>query len=354
MLIKVTEFVSVLYGLPLIIIFNFNLLLLNLESLIHKKKNSNKLSFKITYITGRSGIVYNIYSEAMFYLSIIPMILLIFNKAFIFDLNNSNIILTNDNLKSFYINFFIMSIVSKFIISKKTVSQKGINNFTITIILQIIPYLHFINSLVIFLFFIEALNILLFILLISSIINLNLLTRVSKSNNKILKYNNSIKSSIFIFYIFSFLFSIFFLLFIIHISRSINFIDIYTINIFYTIDLPQENINQITTTSILFILIKLGLPPLHLQKIAVYKGYSLNLVLVYSFIIFLSYLHIIINLIYEVPQIFIKFKEIFKPILIIGIFSMLIFIFKENNLKAFFGLSSLINLSMLLLVLIID
>ena len=147
-----------------------------------------------------------------------------------------------------------------------------------------------------------------------------------------------------------FFFSIFFFLIMTVLSYSFNFIELDILSILTTANKTTAN-DLVALAFFSVLIIKLGLPPLHLQKIYIYKGLPITLSLFYSMIVILTYFLLFSNLLYSLTIINYSLKTLIKPVLLISIILILIVLFKELNIKAFFGYSSILNLSLLILAL---
>ena len=357
---KVIEFISVFYGLPLIPLIIIMFFLSSLEVVFNKKRNINKFNIKINNNHSKY-ISYNFYSKLAYKLTILPLLLLTFSKAFIYsNILSSEIKVTSNNLSLIHLFLVFVVFLSKYILDIRAVSYKQTLNIMFTLIFFLIPYIFLFNSITLLLFFIEFINLIVFLLIITSLNNPNVLNKIKKPNSffkneNLSKINLNIKYSIFIYYWISFFFSIIFFLLLGTISNEFNFLEQTSLFLvsgykgLFNINFLNLHVNIPSILLTLIFIIKLGLPPLHFQKILIYKGLPVNVCFLFSIIIITCYYYILSNLMLNLPHIFNYTKDHIKVISVIYLPFILFSLFKENNIKLFFGYSSIINILILLI-----
>ena len=357
---KIIEFLSVFYGLPLIPLVVIIFFLNSLEIVFNKKKNINKFNIKINNNHSKY-ISYNFYSKLAYKLTILPLILLTFSKAFIYSsVISSEIKITSNNLSVIHLLLIFIVFLSKYILDMRAVSYKQTLNIMFTLIFFLIPYIYLFNSITLLLFFIELINLIVFLLVINSLNNPNIINKIKKPNSffkteSLSKINLNIKYSIFIYYWISFFFSIIFFLLLGTLSNEFNFLEqtsLFLVSSYkglININFFNLHINIPSILLTLIFIIKLGLPPLHFQKILIYKGLPLNVCFLFSIIIIICYYYILSNLVLNLPHIFNYTRDHIKVISVIYLPFILFSLFKESNIKLFFGYSSIINILILLI-----
>ena len=362
MLHSILNLSTCFFGAPFLIISLTSLFLILLESTMSKRRNINSYNLKINNIIGK-GFSFNFFSKVMIvYLSFLILANLCC-KSYIFNNNLLELNLTNFSLQNtLIISLFILTI-SFFNLNLRTISYKSYLNLTLCLLVLLVPCIYIYNSFITLFFIIEILSISTFLFILNSLTPISSLNKKKElsnilGNTNYRKLNSNYRYSIFIYYWLSFFFSIFFFIFISYISYQLNFIEVSSIVSFYTHSFlysNHTNNNMYILLLIIFlilIILKFGLPPLHLQKITIYKGLPINLSLLYSIIVIVSYFFIFANLFYILPSINISSKVIFKLTLIISIPFVLIVLFKELNIKAFFGYSSILNIAILFLLIL--
>ena len=352
MLHNLLIFIDSLAGFPVVVFFLTSFFLTSLDTTLSKRKNINNLTLKIGTLIGKN-LTYNFFSKLALILSLSVLIIALLRKTINYNFILNECQLDNNTLTIVYF-ITIITIILLIVVNLRPVSYKLNLNLTLTFLLILIPYLYILNSMISLFFFIEIISLTVFLVLLNSLTPLSGGLRQNyqslTSNVNFKKLNTNYRYSVFIYYWLSFFFSIFFFLIMTSLSYSFNFTEIDVLAIMVSKNNVIAN-DLITLAFLSIIIIKLGLPPLHLQKIYIYKGLPITLSLFYSMVVILTYFLLFSNLMYSLVFINYSLKMIIKPILLVSIILILIVLFKELNIKAFFGYSSILNLSLLILAL---
>lgn len=341
-----------LAGLPVVVFFLTSFFLTSLDATVSKRKNLNSFTLKIGTLIGKN-LTYNFFSKLTILFSTVIIGLTLLRKAINYDILYNECQVDNNSLTIIFL-LSCISIMLLTIVNLRAVSYKVNLNLTLAFLLASIPYLFALNSLISLFFFIEIVSLTIFLILLNSLTPLNSGLRQNyqslTANTNFKKVNTNYRYSVFIYYWLSFFFSIFFFLIMTVLSYSFNFIELDILSILTTANKTTAN-DLVALAFFSVLIIKLGLPPLHLQKIYIYKGLPITLSLFYSMIVILTYFLLFSNLLYSLTIINYSLKTLIKPVLLISIILILIVLFKELNIKAFFGYSSILNLSLLILAL---
>ena len=362
MLHSIIDFLATFYGIHLILFFISFLFLVSLDSTISKRKNLNSYTIKHSSVIGK-GLSFNFFSKIVSLLLLYALILFLLSKSYVYSNYNQELYLTNNIIGSIILIYLVVLVTQNFILTSRSTSYKQNLNLILTFLLNILPCIYLSNSLIVLFFFIEVISISTFLVLLNSLTPTDSLNKKKKIDSiyystNYEKLNSNYRYGVFIYYWISFFFSIFFYTYLVTISNSFNFLEIPTLtSVVQPLTLSNNNklgFDFLAVIFILLILLKFGLPPFHLQKLCIYKGLPINLSIMYSIIVILGYFFIFSNLVFTIPNIFVNTKTYFSLLLLLTIPFILIVLFKELNIKAFFGYSSILNISILYLVLFLN
>lgn len=121
------------------------------------------------------------------------------------------------------------------------------------------------------------------------------------------------------------------------------------LNFLNSIQLLYLTTNHIITTVVSFVLIlsfliKIGLTPIHLYKLEIYKGLPYLSIFFYTTFYFLVFFFFFLTLLINYLGVFIMtYWYIFTLFLLLGIFYTISLLFNVNLLKIFFAYSTIIN-----------
>jgi len=272
--------------------------------------------------------------------------LLFYSHFFINNFNLSNFLLFT------FINYFVYFVISFF---KKSNLTKSIDYFfSLNNLLLLLPLIFFLNSILIFLFFIEMLSALIFFKLISSQIWFK--KKKNKIENKIpQKYINMVFFQFWVTF-FSTIFIIFFYINIFYIYGSTEWFLTQFVNGIGLVEYYKSSSNNIKTLVLIFttsIIFKLGITPLHLFKLEVYKGIPLISILFYTIYFLLIFLFFFLFFFSELVTNFNHFYYVlFVSCIIIGCTYIMFLIFDINSIKIFLTYSTIINIMGVLMVIV--
>ena len=321
MLHSIIDFFVCFYGSPFIIIALTSLFLTVLDYNVSKRKNLNTYSIKINKVIGKN-LTYNFFSKIASCYLLTILIIWILSKTYVYNNTISEFFLSNNNLLIFLNCSIIFYFLQILITGLRATSYKQNINLVLSFLLIILPYIYICNSFILLFFAIEVISISAFLIILNSLIPVentnkkNKLNVVYNVNHQ--KLNTNYRYNIFIYYWLSFFFSIFFFLLILVTANQYNFIEITTLNIIsFTYPKSSITVDSISVIFLILLLVKFGLPPIHFQKLSIYKGLPINLSLIYSIIVITGYFFVFSNLTFSLYEILVNFKSIFKDITII-------------------------------------
>lgn len=298
----------------------------------------------------------NIYSIFL-YLSIINIIYIYININCIDSFFWLNLKLSNFNLKLIIlINLLLLYSVYTIYELIKT-SNKYKMEFIVALcsISLISPLLFLSNNLISFYFIIELIVLTVFYQFIN---NKNDFKKKFSINNLYSIFSKSYVNLIFYNYWVSFFSSVFILYVLILILAITGLNDFFALNYMFTFML---NYNTLNNTLLLYILIfilffafilKLGISPLQLYKVEIYKSISLLNILYYTIIYFLFFfVFFILLFIYYLSSLHTITAIILLFFVIISSLYLFSFIYDINMIKVFFSYSTIIN-SLLFIILL--
>lgn len=323
--------------------------------------NKNNKFLKLNTIKHNSYLVYINY-----------LIILILNSFFVCwlfkgvetSLFYNTIIINNYNLKIF--NFFCIIQTILYLVLK-SITQNKINYsndffFSLTILLYLIPYIYFVNNLFVFIFYLELISCTIFYKLIASRLWYkdikNIKNKISTSNNLTRKLPKHYINMVFFQYWVTFFSTILLLFGLFSMLYLTGSVDWYFYGYLVSSDKNLNNfvneffIKIIANILLLSILFKMGVAPLHLFKIEVYKGIpflSIMFYTTYYFIVFFLFFYILLN--NYLVVLFDFWINALMISIIIGLIYIISLFFDVNFIKAFFAYSTIINsLSFLILI----
>jgi NADH:ubiquinone oxidoreductase subunit 2 (subunit N) len=121
------------------------------------------------------------------------------------------------------------------------------------------------------------------------------------------------------------------------------------LNFLYLIQSNQIDLNYLLITLINFVLIfafliKIGLTPIHLYKLEIYKGLPYISIFFYTtFYFFIFFLFFVLLLLNHLGAFSLSYWYLLFLTIIIGIFYTISLLFNVNLLKVFFAYSTIIN-----------
>jgi len=282
--------------------------------------------------------------------------LIFFNIMYIYTLHGKNLLLwfSHFNINNFTISllyfFLLVSFTIYFLLNsltKKSNLFKSIDYlFSLNNLILILPYLFFVNTVFTFLFLLELISVVLLYKLISS--------KIWFKNFDPTKYlNNSIPQNyinmVFFQYWVTFFSTIFIVYFYINIFYIYGTSDWFLIQFLHKFEIE----NQMASTNMIRLLIsiflisiffKLGITPLHLFKVEVYKGIPFLSIFFYTTYYFIIFFIFFIFFLLDFLSLFvIQYYAFLVFIIFVGILYVMVLLFDVNLLKAFFTYSTIIN-----------
>jgi len=310
----------------------------------------NKLSINLSFI--------NLYLYIIF-LNVVGIFSMHGKNLILFfgHINLSNFVLFN--LYSFlFVSLFMFSLIKSFLIKlgvfKSIDYLFSINNLTL-----ILPYLFLSNTVFTFLFILELISVTLFYKLVSSKIwfkNSQLDTRISTKNIQPQNYINMVFFQYWVTF-FSTIFIIYFYISFFYIFGTSDwftagFIN-NTQNIFISLVVYDVNVRYILFLFIFSVFFKLGITPLHLFKIEVYKGIPFLSIFFYTTFYFLNlFLFFVVFLVHFLFSFISYFYFFLVVLLFVGSLFIIIYLFDVSFIKVFFTYSTIINTIGFLIVLV--
>lgn len=288
-----------------------------------------------------------------------------FLKGFEFNFFFDHFLYSNYSLKLFIFFIFMQFLIYFFLNSFKfsKINYTTDYYFSLILLLYLLPFLFFLQNMFIFIFFIELISCTIFYKLIASRLWYkdigNIKNKTSEKNNISRFLPKHYVNMVFFQYWVTFFSTIVLLyslinLYLIFGSSNWGFLNYLSLvdsdlNVFF----ENQSIKTSSNLILLGFLIKMGIAPLHLFKIEVYKGIpflSIFFYTTYYFLIYLVFLYILINLYltgFAKHWIF-----YFKLTLVFGFFYITNLFFSVSFVKAFFAYSTIINTLSFLLVLV--
>lgn len=268
----------------------------------------------------------------------------------------NHFIITNFSLYNFmaflFVNYFIYFLIS--FLDKGDLTKSTDYFFSISNLLLLLPLIFFLNNILVFLFFIEMLAVLVFYKLISSKIWFKKIK--GKVNDKTpQKYVNMVFFQFWVTF-FSTIFVVFFYINVLYLYGTTDwsltqFVNVNTLTIFYKS--TNNSLKILILIFIFSIIFKLGVTPLHLFKLEVYKGIPLLSVLFYTIYFLLIFLFFFLTFIADLS---ISFDYLFYPfffiLVIAGCMYLTSLIFDINFIKVFLAYSTIINTIGFLIIII--
>ncbi len=253
----------------------------------------------------------------------------------------------NDSILYLYFSINLLLIFYIFINLNNQINNSIEFNLSICSIILILPLIFFSNNLYSFFFILEVSVLYIFFQFINNKLRLKLKNSINNLNSVFIK--NYIYLIFFNFWV-SFFSSIFLLYAIIYLTSLTGVLDYHLIQFIFSIidDMNYFN-NKFFISISMFLLfnsifIKLGLTPIQLYKLEIYKSLSLNSILfytiIYFFIFFLFFYFLFFNY-------FLNFKNFFIHnlifLIIFGFIVLAIYLYEVNLLKVFLAYSTIIN-----------
>lgn len=279
-----------------------------------------------------------------------------FNIFYIYTMHGKNLFMwfNHFNLNNFTINllycFLLLSFTIFFLLnylSKKNNLFKSIDYlFSLNNLVLILPYLFFVNTVFTFLFLLELISVILLYKLISS--------KIWFKNNIHTKHlNNLIPQNyinmIFFQYWVTFFSTIFIVYFYINIFYIYGTSDWFIIQFLHKFEIENNIANEnflrlLISIFLISIFFKLGITPLHLFKIEVYKGIPFLSIFFYTTYYFTVFFIFFIFFLLDFLALFvIQYYFFFIFFLSIGMVYVIVLLFDVSLLKAFFTYSTIIN-----------
>ena len=265
---------------------------------------------------------------------------------------NEMILFNHFNISNFFINNLILFLIVNFFvfILIKAVRNNNLNKsidyyFSINNILMLTPFLFMVNTVFTFLFFIEVVSILVLYKLVSSKIwffNPN-----NSKNSKLPQYYINMLFFQFWVTFFSTIFIIYFYINIFYVFGSsewflISYFNINDCTILYKHS--DKQINFLISIFIFSVFFKLGVSPIHLFKLEVYKGIPYLSIFFYTIYFLTVFLFFTIVLLIDFLISFNVYVFLLLfVILFFGILYVIVLIFDVSFLKVFFAYSTIIN-----------
>ena len=258
-------------------------------------------------------------------------------------------------------NFFFYKLI--FLFSKTQIIVNYEYLFSIFNLMILFPLIFFSNTICTFFFTIEIISCLIFYKFVVSkfwLLNVNTFSQKiinSKLNFMLPKYH---VNTLFFQYWSSFFSSTLILVSLINIYFFFGTTDFFFFNFF----LKWNNLNYyFFNKQLLFlifplslgILIKLGITPIHLYKLEIYNGLPFLSIFLYStyfLIIYFLFFYLLFVFILTLSNLILWFFINF--IIVIGLFYLINFFFDIFLIKSFFALSTIINLTNFILVLLLN
>ena len=259
----------------------------------------------------------------------------------------NNVYLNNFTLFNCILFFFINYFISFILMSLKKTNLVSSTDyfFSVSNLLIIIPFLFFVNNLLIFLFFLELISIIILYKLVSS----KIWFKKNKDKIKNELPQNYINMIFFQFWVtfFSTIFIIFFYINIFYMYGSTDFYLTQYLNnylLYFNKNIHQNSIFWLNLIFFFGVVFKLGITPLHLFKIEIYKGIPFLSIFFYNVYFLLIFLFFFILLISDFNiNFYINFYIIFFLFISIGFLYIIILMFDVNFLKSFFAYSTIVN-----------
>lgn len=284
-------------------------------------------------------------------------------------LNFINIFFFKDYIKKFWwdhffisnlnLNFYILLLVLNLFILYLIYAYSFLNLhigldyfFSIINLNLILPLIFFVTNVFSFFFLLEVISCLIFFKFIVSRLwyknKFNLFDKNSTKFNKILP-KNFLNLLFFQFWI-TFFSSIFILFFFINITFIFGSSDWFQINYLIQVETEILYFNNYFYFLFLFfifilsIFLKIGLSPLHLFKIEVYKGLPFLTIFFYTTFYFISFfLFFLLLLLNYLISFFVYYWVILFLFLVFSCFYIIFLMFDLNFIKVFFAYSTIIN-----------
>ncbi len=259
-----------------------------------------------------------------------------------FNLNNFTVYLTHT---------FLLISLSLFFVLKTTVKKTNLTKsidylFSINNLILILPYLFYVNTVFTFLFLLELISVILLYKLISSKIWFKNLFK-SKQINNVIPQNYI--NMIFFQYWVTFFSTIFIVYFYINVFYLYGTSEWFVLQFLNKVNV-ENNVNSYNNLRVLLgvfllsIFFKLGLTPLHLFKVEVYKGIPFLSIFFYTTYYFIVFFIFFLFLLSDLLGSFIPYYYLLLVILLIfGSVYTIVLLFDVNFLKAFFTYSTIIN-----------
>ena len=282
--------------------------------------------------------------------------LIFFNLIFMYTLKGKNFVMwfNHFNFNNFGLNLlfcFLLLSCTVYLLLKNSVKNHNLTKsidylFSINNLILILPYLFLINTVFTFLFLLELISVFLFYKLISSKIWF-------KSSKKSTSLTNNIPqhyiNMVFFQYWVTFFSTIFIVYFYINIFYLYGSSDWHLIQFLIKQDLEsslvkESNLRFLSCIFVLSVVFKLGVTPIHLFKIEIYKGIPLLSIFFYTTYFFSIFFIFFLYLLSDFLIMFIAFYlNLLFILLLLGSFYTMVLLFDVNFLKAFFTYSTVIN-----------
>jgi hypothetical protein len=267
------------------------------------------------------------------------------NYSMVFWWNHFKLLNMNFNiiLLFFFMNYLYLVVAESAFLQNSTYKSEfffALNNLTI-----FLPLIFFINTLFTFFFLIE---------LNSSIIFYKFINSTSFFYKNKRNFNNSQTPKYFISMLFfqywaAFFSSILFVYVILMYLYLFNTTEWVMLNFFNLVQVSSVGFDYTATAIITFILVlafllKIGLTPIHLYKLEVYKGLPYITIFFYTTFYFLVFFLFFVLLLLNYIGVFVlTYWYVLIFFLLLGIFYAMNLLFNVNLLKVFFAYSTIIN-----------
>lgn len=246
------------------------------------------------------------------------------------------------------INIIFLYIINTFSFNSEVIKSDfffSLINLSIFLILLL-----FTNSFYSFFFVIEVNSLLLFYKFLTSRLWYKDSSSKRLEDQKNSKFNPRIFLNMLFFQFWSSFFSsIFFVYIIIYILYSFGSTEWSIVNYLNTIKYSNINYNYavfylIISLFLFSFFIKLGLTPIHLYKIEIYKGISYLSIFFYStYYFFIFFFYFILIIISNLSSFYTYFFLLLLLLIIVGSVFIISLLFDINYIKAFFAYSSIVN-----------